>query len=219
MTAIAYDLHGHKLGAWNEASGNSNSPALLSRTRQWVELRGSDQSTTGVLHRLSGADTKLGNCPMPPYAHWLGEDRSGQVLNYTENYSDEHDEHKFRIWAYNANTIHLSRNWALPLPSDSSSDYAEISPDGERILFMLESGGQAVYPYPMREFLSVSAANARSPVRWALWTCNSDGTSPHEIGCIRSDEDPGGVIGVAWLPDSKSISFINHGWLHVVAAP
>ncbi len=147
-----------------------------------------------------------------------GQDREGHVVAAVLGTTATHG-FACRIYRIAAGQLEVVREFSLPGLADR--DYINTirtDPTGRRIMFTLDSGGNYTFPRWVRRHVQ-SLAQRRSPWVRSLWTCDLDGTSLHEIGSIRSDEDSGTIRNPTWLPDGKSISFTHNNCLWIVPAP
>lgn len=210
-STIAYGLDGGKLHEWRSPSDMLVARLFLKNNSGWIERYEYEGTQRAVRHQISGPDTILAN---PPFGRLVGQCRNGDLVTYVEEVKSA-TVHRIRCDTLLARPS-KTHEYLLPLPAKVLVEDVKLSPSADRLLFVLRSGGDPLYPKFVRDH-APSLGNARRPMRWVLWTCNLNGSKPREIGEVRLDYRRY-VSDTQWRADSRSISFILDGWLRIVKA-
>jgi hypothetical protein len=113
-----------------------------------------------------------------------------------------------------------TRTYDVPVPSGASVIQATVSPQGDRVVYLLDFDRVA----PIARLLARLLPAGRLPhYREAgIWTSRLDGSRMREVGHIRVPADvdwaDGPLTDLEWLPDEKHLSFAYQNALWTVAA-
>lgn len=106
----------------------------------------------------------------------------------------------------------------LPAPSGWFYRDAALSPDGNRIAWLLTSARTPPMIAFLRRFLPGLVKNLTITRSYQILTSRVDGTDVREIGFQNADKANTGVSHLKWNPDGKRLSFVFGDSLYIVPA-
>ena len=98
---------------------------------------------------------------------------------------------------------------SLRLPDPSTVRMAELSPRGDRIVWLLGNEDQSAFSWLDR---LLTKLGRRPHKRFGLWVSNLDGSRLREIGHVHDK----GLESIRWAPGGKKLSFVRKGFVYTV---
>ena len=124
------------------------------------------------------------------------------------------------IMEYTLNkTLHRIRRWSVTPPHDTSFQETRISPNGDRIAWLVYTEHLDPTLTALNRLLPF--LKSRSQPRLELWISRLDGTEMHILGRLTLSTKNANKLCVndlRWLPDGKSLSFTYTDALWTVPA-
>lgn len=141
----------------------------------------------------------------------LGEFAQDYLL--VANFSGYRGAARFLI--YNLRAPHRPSPIYFGLPPHAVPDEIEMSPNGNRIGWILDFQGGADDPRLRRlPFMPIGPGHGLDEV----WVSNLDGSDMHPIATAGTEKDASGPTNLRWTVDSKSVTFLYSGALYAASA-
>src|SRR5207248_1115695 len=133
--------------------------------------------------------------------------------------------------AWSLNAPAAPHHWSVPAPHTSSRWIRrsvldqeildlEVSPDGERLAWVMWRRNRDPLQSFVQRFLPRSFVS--SPSRWEVWVSSVDGSHLRQIGheYLPAPEsiETIPILTIQWLPDGKHLSFIYKDVLYMLPA-
>ncbi len=132
--------------------------------------------------------------------------------------SNSAEIHTFGVYPNRA----ADRSWSFALPSTAEVSTIELSPQGERLAWLLVYSRRPALVTLLSRLLPFLAAKFPPVEGVSVWVSGLDGKAMREIGfqeMPRNGTAPDRVTELRWMPDGKHLSFLHRHALYSIPVP